>query len=242
MIANLEGKLLLTVLVLCAVSLEAEESGPPTKPAEVVQVDLSQLPPDLAERIRATAPNLRGDAPAVRAAAPQAPRSPVALLDVGLLFQQHVRFQSAMDRMRTEVTEFETWMKQEQRKIEELELALTREDAAGPQFKALTEQIELLKGNLKARASLKRAEFLRREAEEYHRIYVQIETVAGAYAKERGITVVIRYSSAAIDPKDRDSVMKGINRPIVVADRDADITAPILEILNRKEVALREAR
>ena len=51
-----------------------------------------------------------------------------------------------------------------------------------------------------------------------------------------GIELVLRYSAEPMDPQNRQSILQGVNRPLVY-HRDLDITGEVLDRLNRARVS-----
>jgi hypothetical protein len=79
---------------------------------------------------------------------------------------------------------------------------------------------------------MKRKEFLEREARVYYDVYVMVEAAIRDFADMNGIELVLRYSAEPMDPQNRQSVLQGVNRPIVY-HRNLDITTAVLDRLNR---------
>lgn len=161
-----------------------------------------------------------------------APAQRIALLDVGVIFDKHSRFQSEMEQMKNEVSQFEASLRTQQEDIRKrIEQAREYEPGTEP-FKRIEEQVARMQAKLKIDTQLKRKEFLEREADAYYRVYREIQSVVAAYARRYQITLVFSYSTKEIDPRSRDSVLRGINRPIVYREGYLDITAQVLAQLN----------
>ncbi len=172
---------------------------------------------------------------APRASSPPAtarPRSPVAVVDVSYIFKNHEGFKAAMERMKQEVEAYEEHLKTQQS-------ALLKEKERLNDFRPGTQDFDNLERSLADRGAklqvdmqMKRKEFLEREARVYHDVYVMVEAAIREFAEMNGIELVLRYSAEPMDPQNRQSVLQGVNRPIVY-HRNLDITTEVLDRLNR---------
>lgn len=174
-------------------------------------------------------PGVAAPAPVAR---PAPPPSAIALLDVGMVFDKHNRFQAEMNAMKAEVKGFEDFLRNEQTQLQAQAEKLKQYQPGTDPFKQLEEQILIKSNDLKTKTQIKRKEFLEREADAYFRVYREIESVVNQFSQRNGIALVLRYSNQAINQKDRDSVLRGINRPIVYSQPSLDITTTILAYLN----------
>lgn len=174
-------------------------------------------------------PSAPAAAPAAR---PTTSAGTIALIDVSLVFDKHARFQAEMEAMKNEVKAYEQVLRTAQQDLQTQSEKLKQYQAGSEQYKKLEEDLARKANELKLQSALKRKEFLEREAESYFRVYREVESVVGAFAQRNGITLVLRYSAQDINPKDRESVLRGINRPVVYRQPYLDITETILAHLN----------
>jgi Skp family chaperone for outer membrane proteins len=173
---------------------------------------------------------------AAPAAAPipqrQAATGGIALLDVGAVFDKHARFQAEMNAMKAEVKQFEDYLRTAQQGMQAKAEKLKQYQPGTEPYKKVEEELLVDGNNLKTQTQIKRKEFLEREADAYFRVYREIESVVAYHCSRNGTLLVLRYSNQDINQKDRDSVLRGINRPIVFRQPYLDITDAILAQLN----------
>lgn len=174
------------------------------------------------------APAPAAPAPAARAAFPGG----IALLDVSVIFDKHNRFQGQMEAMKAEVKQFEEYLRSKQAAIQAEAEKAKQFQPGSPQYKQIEETVVRMQNDLKIETGFKRKEFLEREAEAYYAVYREVESVVASYSQRYGVSLVLRYGSQEINPKDRESVLRGINRPVVFRQNYLDITEPILAQLN----------
>jgi len=156
---------------------------------------------------------------------------PVALLDVSRIFQEHARFKQMREAMMADVQMAEANAKAEGEAIKGLMEQLRGVPSGSPEYKAMDEQIAVRQGNLEARVRLQRKEFVQREAKIYHYVYLEVLQEVHYYAQTNRIAMVLRFSGEQIDPENPESVIKGINKPVVWYNPQFDITNAILQKL-----------
>jgi Skp family chaperone for outer membrane proteins len=152
---------------------------------------------------------------------------PVAVLDVGRAFKEGKAYNDKIENVKDEIEAFE-------REVRRKQLELT---AAGPLPRDTTpssgvdgERVEEA-NKLQADVVLKKQEFLNKEAKIYFDCYKSIEDAVQRVARERDIGVVIRHNAEGMDPANRASVLREVNRTVVYA-AVPDITNDVLTELN----------
>jgi Skp family chaperone for outer membrane proteins len=153
-----------------------------------------------------------------------APRSApeVALVDIVKVFENHARFKQQMEAIRAEIQAFEREIAREQESLsrQNEQLAGATSEVQRSQLEAgITRQL----ADLQVKASLKRNEILSREARVYYETYDEVCREVARLANAHGISLVLRFDSSSIDPQDRGSVLKAVNRPVVF-QRNLDLT------------------
>lgn len=136
-------------------------------------------------------------------------RIPLAVLDVAKVFKEARDFNQKMQSMKLEIASFDRTVKASRR-----------------------EQSDSLPPDLKAFAVAKKDTFLSDEAQAYAETYRAIENAVQRICRERDIGLVIRATTEPMDPKDRSSVLQGVNRPIVYT-AVPDLTADVIAALNK---------
>lgn len=180
-------------------------------------------------------------APAAAQQAPAGPATHVAVVDIGLIFKQHERFKSAMDKMRDEVMQAENGLKAERDRINGLIEQLKGFNVGSPEFKKLEAEVAKAQGDFNVTAQLQKKDFMDREAQVYLQVYTEIESAVEQFAKQHRIAAVFRFDGEPTDTSSRDNILRGITKPIVYYDAGIDITGDILKMLNGANVANRPA-
>lgn len=177
-------------------------------------------------------PNAGFDPGANRAPAHQASRgfTPIAVIDLLHVFEHHPGFQDKkvqMDRLKEnkerELLGKRDALKAKLNQLKELDLkpgtaefSQRESELAGEEAKL---QIEVKKAN---------QDFIILEGKMYWETYQQVLEVIKAYALQRNISVVMRYTGAEVHPENPEEVMKELNEQVVFYNEAADITDDIV--------------
>lgn len=149
----------------------------------------------------------------------------VALVDVVKVFDHHPRFKQQMDSIRNEIQAFERELGQQQETLGRMNEQLSAADA--DRRSQIEAEMTRRMADLQMKAQLKRNEILEREAKIYYETYNEVVAEVSRLADSYGISLVLRYDSTGMDPQDRGSVLKGVNRPIVL-QRNLDLTDELI--------------
>ncbi len=174
--------------------------------------------------------------PAVRPASATSVRrrSPVAVVDVSYIFKNHNGFNAAMESMKKQVEQYEEHLRTQQNALMKEKERLSSFRPGTPDYDSLERSLADRGAKLQVDMQMKRKEFLEREAKVYYQVYEHVAAAIREFADQNGIELVLRYSGEAMDPANRQSVLQGVNRPIVY-HRDLDITSEVLDRLNRTQ-------
>jgi hypothetical protein len=158
--------------------------------------------------------------------------TPVALLNLGQVFQYYSRFQAAFKELQNDAQNLDAKYSLHQKQLAELNERLKTYKPGTPEYKHLESQIAQVAAQGQADLALNRRELLNREVKLYYDAYLEISQETAAFARQHQIAVVLVYNGDPINAEDRQSIVRGVNRAVVY-QRGLDITAPILERLNR---------
>lgn len=172
-------------------------------------------------------------APTATRTAPAVAGPYIALVDVGYIFKNHVRFKQMMDSLKAEVQQADARIRAENDAIRQMSQQLDQERPGTPNYKQLEEAIAKRRADLQVQMSLQRKEFMLREAKLYYAVYQEIEQVVRYYATQNNIALVLRFNGEPADPDDPDSILREINKPVIYFAQTLDLTPVVLEALNR---------
>ncbi len=98
--------------------------------------------------------------------------------------------------------------------------------------KKIEDRMTQLKAQVEAGRESAEREFALREAEMLATIYKEVQSMVTRVAKHRGITYVLRVSNDPITSSNPNSAMMAIERTVVVADPQNDLTDEVIRYLN----------
>ena len=157
--------------------------------------------------------------------------SQVALVDIVKVFEHHTRFKQQMEAIKSEITAFERELNRQRESI------AAKSERLGNSSEGERRQIEAdvtrQLADLKMRAQLKRNEILEREAALYYQTYNEVTVEVSRMAANYGISLVLRYDSSTMNPQQRDTVLKGVNRAIVF-HRNLDLTDHLIRSVSSR--------
>lgn len=158
---------------------------------------------------------------------------PIVVVDLSKVFEQHPTFKSEMERIKLAVKTSEVGFQKQGEQIKLRVQQLQDLKPSSPDFKTLESDTARMQGQIQAEMALKRKEFLEMEAKAYYGTYQQVKQEIKTFAENHRIGLVLRFSSETIDPANRQSVMQGVNQPIVYNQGNLDITKYIVDQLHR---------
>ncbi|MCA9151532.1 MAG: OmpH family outer membrane protein [Planctomycetales bacterium] len=174
------------------------------------------------------------------AARPAPTGGAIAVVDISQIFKSHVGFNEEMERMKTEVQQYEESLRTRHQALATERERLNAFKPGSAEYEKLERSMADAAAQLQIDTQMKKKEFLQRESKLYFDVYRQVKDAIGDFAQQKGIDIVLRYSSDEIDPDDRASVLQGVNQDLVYHN-NLDITKFILDRVNRASVARRPA-
>ncbi len=161
----------------------------------------------------------------------------VVLLDVNYAFKNYPPLTEAMLEMKAEVDETEAAVQARKQEIEDKRAQLAVLEVGSATHTALTKEIASAHAQLAADVEVQRQLFLRKEAGIYLRVFEEMQAACEAYARPRGLGMIIRFNDDPINRNDPQDVLRCLQRPIVWHDGRLDITRAVLEIMKANAAA-----
>lgn len=160
--------------------------------------------------------------------------TPIVVVDLAKVFDQHPTFKQQIDQIKAAVKASEADFKARGQDIESRVAKLKTFKPTSEEYIRLETETARIQAQIQADMSLKRKDFLEQEAMAYYSAYQEVKQEIKEFAESNRIGLVLRFSSEVIDPSNRQSVMQGVNQPIVYNQAGLDITKYIMDRLHRK--------
>ncbi len=168
-----------------------------------------------------------------RASAPVSSHHGIAVIDVTYILEHYSRLKQSMEVYKRDAQSAEDALKKERNGIAKRVERLKTLKPGSPDFKAEEEAITKAESDWKLKVAAQRRDFAERESRNYLRAYQELSAAVKAYAQRNGISLVLRFNGARIDPNNREMVQMEVFKMVMYYDKSIDITASILETLNR---------
>jgi Skp family chaperone for outer membrane proteins len=162
----------------------------------------------------------------------------IALIDIGYIFKNHIKFKNAMDGLGKDIKVAEDTLNKEREVIQKMITRLKDYKPGTPDYKHLEEDVTQKQADFTVRAQIQKREFQEREAKVYLLTVQEINDTVKAYSDSQGLTLVMKFNGDPMDPNDRESIMRELNKPIMYYRPGIDITPVVLDQLNRGQAPL----
>jgi len=162
----------------------------------------------------------------------------VAIVDVKHVFENCYDFARAKKKLQVDVNLADVDTKIEQARITALAEELKSKKPGSGEHTAIQGRIIEAQASVQVMVQRYKNEFVRRESELYWQAYERVQYVVREAAAERGAALVLRFTRENVDQHDPQSVMRGLNNPIVSYDAGVDITDDVLRRINNLRVVM----
>jgi Skp family chaperone for outer membrane proteins len=173
------------------------------------------------------------------AAAQRQPPRPhqVGLIDMAFVFNNYEKFKAMQTSLQNE---FKAAQEKAKVTVEEVK-ALQAQLASGtlnkdsPEAAQIEQQIIRKTTDLQAYGQIIQREQLKKEAEVYKQIYLEVQDAIRIYADAYGYTLILRFDREAVEEaQDPQQILQRMTRQVVYFRGQDDLTSPILTHLNKQ--------
>lgn len=155
----------------------------------------------------------------------------VGLIDMAYVFKNSRKFLSLTESLQQEIEKTDNDAKVIVDRIRQLQ-AQHAESTPAAQA-PLEQQIASAKAELETFKRVAQQSFLRKEADIYKTVYLEVEEAVRRYAIYYKYTLVLRFDRNGLQANDSPhDVMNGMNRQVVHYESHDDMTEPVLKFLN----------
>jgi len=156
----------------------------------------------------------------------------IGTLDLDTVLNGYEKFKAVTEKFKADVMKEQEKLAQlmgEGKQAQE-EMARFKPDSA--EFKKYNDRVADIRAKLEANREKLQGEFAMRQAEFHAQIYNEIQRMATAVAKKRGMNYVFRINSEPVSGLDPQMVMAGMARGVLYSEPSADITNEVILYLN----------
>ena len=157
-------------------------------------------------------------------------QTPVALLDMAVVFENHPAFKSRLAQLKQDADGLQTAvLQQRQALIKEQENLRLLYQPGSQDFKDKEKELALKVTQLEIDSNDKMRDLMVQEAKLHFEIYSEVNRLVDEYCNQFDIRLVLRFNSATVQPDKPESVMQQVNGAIVYYNPNRDITAAIVQ-------------
>lgn len=172
-------------------------------------------------------------APAKAAAPPAAPTHKVGLIDMAHVFKNYDKFKSMTEAMQADAKAAQADAEAMVESMKGVQETMQKLTDASPDYAKQETQFLTLQTKLETFRKVQQREFLRKEAEIYKTVYMEVQEAVQKYAKHFNYTLVLRFNRQSVDAAENpQEIITSMNRQVVHYREQDDLTDPILQFLN----------
>ncbi len=161
--------------------------------------------------------------------------SRVGLIDMAYVFKNYEKFKTLRDDLKTEIQGSDTQAKNMATKIKTVQEQLKTFNEGSPEFLTKEKELAQLASDFEAFRKVAQRDFLRKEAEIYKTVYLEVSDAVKLYAQHYKYAVILRFNREDIQTSSNpEEVLQSMNRQVVYFYAKDDITESVLQYLNKK--------
>lgn len=157
----------------------------------------------------------------------------IAVIDVTYILDHYSRLKQATDAFKRDMDDAEGQLKKERDAMAKKAEKLKTFKPGTPDYKALEEEIIKQESDWKLRVNRQKGEFSERDAKNFLTAYQELSQQVKLYSERNGISLVLRFNGARVDPTNPQSVQMELSKMVMFYHKDIDITDQVLAELNR---------
>lgn len=159
----------------------------------------------------------------------------VGLIDMAYVFKNYDKFKTMTKALQEEAQGAQKKadamieeMKSLQGKLQGGELA-----EGSPDYVRIESQLLKMQTDLETYRKVSQRDFLRKEADIYKTIYLEVQTAVNDYADYYKYTLILRFNRQEVSEADNpQQILNSLGRQVVFYRKQDDLTTPILQYLN----------
>ncbi|MFV0446262.1 MAG: OmpH family outer membrane protein [Planctomycetaceae bacterium] len=185
-----------------------------------------------------TATQTRGQAGNAQAGSARTARPhQIGLIDMAYVFNNYEKFKALQEGIRAGLkgTQDEAQKIIEQMKAQGERIKSGEIKKDSPEYRDIEAKLISAQAQLEAMGKVAQADNLRKEAEIYRQVYLEVQDTIRIYADHYGYTLIIRFDRESVaDASDPQQVLQRLTRQVVYHRGEDDLTMVILNQLNRQ--------
>jgi Skp family chaperone for outer membrane proteins len=177
----------------------------------------------------------------VPAAAQQSAGHQIAIVDMGEIFTNCVRYKTAIEGMKAQTLQLEGQFKADYETMKKMAEEMKALQPGSPDFRKRESELGKLELDFKFRQAQARKDFEERINSVQFSLYREIDAVVKQIAVANNIALVMRHNTTQPNGNDPQQVLRAINQSVVYYNPGLDITKLVLARLNENATPIQPA-
>ena len=157
----------------------------------------------------------------------------VGLIDMAHVFKNYDKFKSMTEDMQADAKAAQAEAEAMVEQMKQIQATMQNLTEGSTDYIANETKILTLQTKLESFRKVQQREFLRKEAEIYKTVYMEVQNAVQRYAKYYKYTLVLRFNRQSVDAAENpQEIITSMNRQVVHYREQDDLTDPILNFLN----------
>jgi Skp family chaperone for outer membrane proteins len=175
---------------------------------------------------------VRGDGNPSRAADTSPHR--IALIDMARVFKNYKKFEAMREELKGELSKSEERFKAMAEMVKKEQSDMKGFKEGSEEYSRLEKSLLTHTTQMEAFRKSQQRDLIRKEAQIYKTIYLEVSDAVEKYATYYHFTLVLRFSADELSGQENpEDVMRGLNRQVVYYRPSEDITNAVCEFLNK---------
>ena len=157
----------------------------------------------------------------------------VGLIDMAHIFKNYEKFKAETQGLQAAAEQAEAKAKDMVAQMQAKQGQMQGLAAGSADYNKLEAEIISLQTQLQTFQQVERRDIVRKQADVYKKIYVEVQGAVAQYAKYYNYTLIMRFNREDVaEATDAQQIIQGMNRQVVWYRTQDDLTDPILQYLN----------
>lgn len=167
-----------------------------------------------------------------QAVAQQRPAPQIAVIDLGYIFSQHIRFKQMTEELRRDIEAAENELRANKQQLQKMVEQLEEFSKGSQEYKQHEEDVVKRESDLRVQVNMQKRDFNEKEARIYYNVYKEVMEQVRYYADKHGILLVMQFSGEPVDESDANSIRQSLGKQVLHHNQAIDITPFILDAVN----------
>ena len=166
----------------------------------------------------------------------------VGLIDMAHVFKNYDKFKEQTESLQAEAEAAQAKANAMIEQMKQLQGQLAGLQAGSPDHSKIEAQMIELQTRLQTFRQVEQRDIVRKQAEVYKSIYMEVQTAVRQYAQYYNYTLIMRFNRQEVaETTNPQEIIQSMNRPVVYYQQQDDLTDPILQFLNESHKKAKSA-